>query len=58
MVPADDGNGVTVTPKFADTVPAPQLFRPCTVKLPEVAFEAKSIVTASVVPVMVAPVPE
>jgi hypothetical protein len=57
-VPAAAGNGFTVIAKLGLTVPFPQLFTPLTVRLPEVALEAKFTVTELVVPVIVAPVPE
>ena len=49
---------LTVTEKLAEDVPLPQEFWPLTVRFPDVAFAAKSIVTELPVPFIVAPVPE
>ena len=52
------GRELTVTAKFADTVPLPHELVPRTVRFPLVAFDAKLIVMEFVVPLVVAPVPE
>jgi len=51
------GKELTVIPYPELTVPLPQLLTPRTVRVPEVAFTAKFIVTEFEVPLMVAPVP-
>lgn len=51
------GSVFTVIAKVGDTAPSPQLPVPFTVKSPEVAFDAKLIVTELPEPFMVAPVP-
>jgi hypothetical protein len=52
------GNEFTVIAYPAETGPFPHALVPSTVKLPEVAFEAKFIVIEFVDPEIVAPVPE
>lgn len=52
-----DGNEFTVIAKVGDTAPSPQVPVPFTVKSPEVAFDAKAIVTLLPEPLIVAPVP-
>ena len=49
---------LTVMGYTADTGPFPQELVPYTVRFPEVALAAKSMVTAFPVPLTVAPVPE
>jgi hypothetical protein len=57
MVPAAAGRGSIVISKPDETVPCPQSLTPRTVRLPDVALPAKSIVTELPVPFITAPVP-
>lgn len=52
-----EGRAFTVIANAGDTAPSPHAPVPFTVKLPEVAFDAKLSVTLLPVPVIVAPVP-
>lgn len=52
-----DGCAVTVIENAGDNAPSPQAPVPLTVRSPEVAFDAKLIVTEVPLPLMVAPVP-
>jgi hypothetical protein len=51
------GLGFKVIEKFGETAPFPQRLVPLTVRMPEVAPDEKSMVTAFVLPLIVAPLP-